>query len=303
MWSRAALVTGPPLEQRTNVTSVVSRIGIASTSSGSSVVASVVPATFQLDESANDASAKPSTWLPESPMKTAAAAAGPQVEAAGSRGRRRRAQSARTSTARFGCSVAASIAKYGAGDRRERRRQAVHVVEQVERVRDPDEPDERERDREHVVADHLDRKPAADHHRRGAELRRELRERRQVVDVVERGPATKRSAQPPRMPQQLAARRGPRRRRRERRSPGHEAGEDADAAEDRGRPVVPALAGRDRRRGARRRAERSRPRGREPRRGSAAIAMASALTGGRVERPVRAAVSGRRPASDYCPRP
>ena len=54
------------------VTSVVSRIGMASTRSGSSMPVSVAPAAVQLDASAEDASPNPITWLPESPMKTAA---------------------------------------------------------------------------------------------------------------------------------------------------------------------------------------------------------------------------------------
>ena len=65
-----------------------------------------------------------------------------------------------------------------ARDRGERRREAVHVVEQVERVRDPDEPDEREREREHVVGDDLDREPGREHDRRGRELGCELRDGR-----------------------------------------------------------------------------------------------------------------------------
>ena len=86
-------------------------MGTASTSSGSSIVASVVPATFQLDESAKEASAKPSTWLPESPMKTIAFPPGRRFSG---RKPRQAAPSASesTSTARFGCSVAASTAKY-----------------------------------------------------------------------------------------------------------------------------------------------------------------------------------------------
>ena len=54
------------------MTSVVSRIGTASTRIGSSSVATVEPATVQLAVSPSEASAKPSTWLPLSPMKTAA---------------------------------------------------------------------------------------------------------------------------------------------------------------------------------------------------------------------------------------
>ena len=49
------------------MTSVVSRIGIASTRSGSSTVAVVVPATVQLEASPSAARVKPSSWLPEGP--------------------------------------------------------------------------------------------------------------------------------------------------------------------------------------------------------------------------------------------
>ena len=45
---------------------------MASTSSGSSMPVSVVPAAVQLDASPREASPKPITWLPESPMNTAA---------------------------------------------------------------------------------------------------------------------------------------------------------------------------------------------------------------------------------------
>ena len=61
------------------MTSVVSRIGIASTSSGSSTVATVVPAAVQLAASPSAASTKPSSWLPESPMKTRRLSPEPQV--------------------------------------------------------------------------------------------------------------------------------------------------------------------------------------------------------------------------------
>ena len=54
------------------MTSAVSRIGTASTSTGRISVATVVPATRQLAVSPSAASAKPSVWLPESPMKTSA---------------------------------------------------------------------------------------------------------------------------------------------------------------------------------------------------------------------------------------
>ena len=91
------------------MTSVVSRIGTARTRSGSRIVVTVVPATFQLEESASEASAKPSTWLPESPMKTEAARPGRRLK-----GRKPMqaapSASASTSTTRFGCSVTASSA-------------------------------------------------------------------------------------------------------------------------------------------------------------------------------------------------
>ena len=103
-------VTGRRSASRLTVTSVVSRIGIASTSSGSSIVATVVPAVVQLAASPSTASTKPSTWLPESPMKTAALPPGRRLN-----GRKpthaKPSESARTSTRSFGCTVAASIAK------------------------------------------------------------------------------------------------------------------------------------------------------------------------------------------------
>ena len=61
------------------VTSVVSRIGIASTISGSITVATVVPAAVQLAASPMQASPNPSSWLPASPMNTAASAPAAEV--------------------------------------------------------------------------------------------------------------------------------------------------------------------------------------------------------------------------------
>src|SRR2546423_755930 len=55
-------------------------MGTARTRIGSSNVATVVPATFQLALNPSAASAKPSTWLPESPLNTAAARRGRRVE-------------------------------------------------------------------------------------------------------------------------------------------------------------------------------------------------------------------------------
>ena len=72
-----------------------------------------------------------------------------------------------------------------AGDDRERRRQAVHVVEEVERVRDPDEPEEADRPCEDVVADDLHVQAAREDDDRGGDLRRELRDRAQMAEVVD----------------------------------------------------------------------------------------------------------------------
>ena len=55
MWSRPPCVTGRFSTSRATVTRVVSRIGIARTSSGRRIVATVVPATVQLAASASDA--------------------------------------------------------------------------------------------------------------------------------------------------------------------------------------------------------------------------------------------------------
>ncbi len=92
------------------MTSAVSRIGTARISTGSASVATVVPATFQLAARPSEASAKPSTWLPESPMKTAARRPGRRLKG------RKPAQasaiaSAKARCAWFGWVVTASIAK------------------------------------------------------------------------------------------------------------------------------------------------------------------------------------------------
>ena len=72
--------SGAPRRIRIVVTSAVSRIGIASTRIGSSSVATVVSATFQLVASPSAPSVKPSTWLPESPMKTSAGLPGRKLK-------------------------------------------------------------------------------------------------------------------------------------------------------------------------------------------------------------------------------
>jgi hypothetical protein len=93
------------------VTRVVSRIGTARTRMGRKSVATVVPAAFQLAERPSAASEKPSSWLPESPMKIAAGLPGRRLKG------RKPAQasptaSARTSTSRLSCVVEPSMAKY-----------------------------------------------------------------------------------------------------------------------------------------------------------------------------------------------
>ena len=128
----------------------------------------------------------------------------------------------------------------GARDRGERRGQAVHVVEQVEGVRDPDEPHQAERGREQVVGDDLDREPGDEHEAGRCELGRELRDRLQRVEVVgEPGEEEDRAAGDD--PAELAARVDRADRERGADS-GDEAREDADAAEDGRRALVPALA-------------------------------------------------------------
>ncbi len=232
-------VTGRRSSVRRTVTSVVSRIGIASTSSGSTRLVSVAPAVVQLDASASEARPKPSTWLPESPMKTRALRPGRRLK-----GRKPRqappSASATTSASSPESCVERGEREDGAGDRGERRCQPVHVVEQVERVRDPDEPDESEHRREHVVAEDLDRQPGGEDDARRRELGDQLRDRLQRVDVVDEA-GDEEDCAAAEDPEQLAARVG--------RANGDcgadardEAEEDADAAERGRRARVPALA-------------------------------------------------------------
>ncbi len=110
-------VTGRRSSVRRTVTSVVSRIGTASTSSGSTRRRQRRPRpSFQLDASASEARPKPITWLPESPMKTAARRPGRRLKGrkpsagAAERERERRAR------ARLESWSTAATAKYGAGD-------------------------------------------------------------------------------------------------------------------------------------------------------------------------------------------
>ena len=72
-----------------------------------------------------------------------------------------------------------------AGDRRQRRGEAVHVVEEVERIRDPDQPDECDHDGDDVVREQLHLQPGCDHETGRGELREQLDERLQPDDVVD----------------------------------------------------------------------------------------------------------------------
>ena len=126
-------------------------------------------------------------------------------------------------------------------DRRDRRHpggEAVHVVEEVERVRQRDQPQQRQ---QHVQPDHAGHRQAqAGRHDRGRdeELRRELGlrlERPQIVDQADRdagGAAGHDHEQ--------------RRARIERHDGGERPGGDGDPAEQRNRPLVPAIAARPR---------------------------------------------------------
>ena len=73
----------------------------------------------------------------------------------------------------------------GAGDRRERRREPVHVVEEVERVRHPDEPEDADHRPDDRVRDDLDAHAGREHERGSRELRADLRDRREAEDIVE----------------------------------------------------------------------------------------------------------------------
>ena len=92
------------------VTRVVSMIGIASTSSGSITVATVVPAAVQLAARPMLASVKPRSWLPASPMNTLALRPSRRLY-----GRKpmhaKPSESARARTRSLPWTVAASIAK------------------------------------------------------------------------------------------------------------------------------------------------------------------------------------------------
>ena len=93
------------------MTSAVSRIGTARMMIGSSSVATVVPASFQLADRLSAASAKPITWLPESPMNTAAGL--PRRRLKGRKPRHANASDSESAlTSGFGSCVKVSTAKY-----------------------------------------------------------------------------------------------------------------------------------------------------------------------------------------------
>ena len=124
------------------------------------------------------------------------------------------------------------------GDRRHARRQPVHVVEQVERVGHADDPDEREQAIDRNPAGDRDRRHQPQDDRRDHHLPDQLRQRLHGADVVEHAeqehqPGIERQRQEPLV----------------RRMKKHAAGEpdcDGDPPEQRHRPPMPAIRGRER---------------------------------------------------------
>ncbi len=155
VWSWPPWWTGRPSTSRTAVTSAVSRIGTARTRSGRMRVATVVSATFHEVSSPREASVSPITWLPESPMNTAAGLRGRKLN-----GRKPATASASESDATSRRSsewmVTGVDREERGGDDRERARQPVHVVEEVERVRHRHEPEDPEGRCGYAVGDDLD---------------------------------------------------------------------------------------------------------------------------------------------------
>ena len=133
--------------------------------------------------------------------------------------------------------------EHGAGDRRERRGQPIHVVEQVERVRDPDQPDDAEDGGEQVRVDDLDGQPRSEDDSCGGELRRELRDRGEREEVVDETGDEEHGATSE-DPRELAACVGAEQDRRA--DACHQPEEDPDSPEHGRRALVPALPGRSR---------------------------------------------------------
>ena len=240
---------------------------MASTSSGSSMPSSVAPATVQLDASAREASPKPITWLPESPMKTAAGRPGRRLN--GRKPAQANAEREReTSSTRFALLAHARrrAREHGAGDRGECGGEAVHVVEQVEGVRDPDEPDQ---------ADHESRARRCRRPRPRARSRARFPRRANWAASFIHGPERVEVVREPGQEEERAAGEDSEQlRARLDRTDGDreqhardEAGEDADAAEDRRRALRASARRSARRRAARRGGSAGASRGREPRPG------------------------------------
>ena len=130
----------------------------------------------------------------------------------------------------------------GARDRGQGRREPVHVVEQVEGVRHADEPHDAEHRRRDVVADDLDADAGDEHEGGGGELGPELRERREVVDVVEQPGHEEDGAAAEDAAERVVHRDQPGRGGDA--AGGEQAGEDAAAAEQGRRALVPAVGAR-----------------------------------------------------------
>ena len=263
-------VTGRRSSVRRTVTSVVSRIGIASTSSGSTMLVSVAPAVVQLEASASEARPKPITWLPESPMKTRALRPGRRLK-----GRKPRqappsasATTSGSSPASWSSAATAKTAQETVASDAARPSMLSSRLKAFVIPTSQTRPDDR---REHVVADDLDGQPGGEHDAGRRELGRELRDRLQRVDVVdEAGDEEDRAAAED--AEQLAARVGradrDARRRRPRRGRGRSRRRrrPASSARASAHRTGRRRAARRRRRAAARRASAPRPRSRRPRR-------------------------------------
>ena len=183
-WSRPPWWIGRPSTRRTAVTSAVSRIGIASTSSGMMSVAIVDSATFQLVARPSEASVSPITWLPESPMKTAAGLRGRKLK--GRKPATASASASETTSRRSSSWIqTASIGEEERGHDGEAPGEPVHVVEEVEGVRDRHEPEQAEGGGGDAVLDDLHADARREHDSGRGELPGELHGRRQGAEVVD----------------------------------------------------------------------------------------------------------------------
>ena len=175
----------------------MSRIGTASTRIGSRSVATVVPATFQLDDEAERREREAEHLRAGVAHEHERPAVRPQVErqeAAARQGAEREREDEHRVVRVDGDGVDGEEAEC---DRGERRGEAVHVVEQVEGVRHPDQPEQRnERRRRRRLWISWTSVPVARTIAGGGELRRELRQRRQSVDVVDE-PGDEEEVEPP----------------------------------------------------------------------------------------------------------